>query len=211
MSDTNDLHNEGETLPVHAYTEMLAEQFLARSYQSHCAADETTSSASFRPMRRTLNDINRDRLKQHINNKEQLNRKENKNAFKCIHWHTVHIQLIKYSNQPGTPPPNIAEDEQTLSRIARNRLAHLTTGWCSLLSFCLISFCKNVDSRCPKCDVAPLDVNHIFNCSKIATDLKLIELWKRPVEVAKWLDLIPSVLHDRTSQKNPHSLPVLVP
>ena len=211
MSDTNDLHNEGETLPVHAYAEMLAEQFLAGSYQSHRAAHGTTSPTSFRPMRRTLNDIYRDRLKQHINNKEQLNRKENKNAFKCIHWHTVHIQLIKDSKHPGTPPLKIAKDEQTLPRIARNRLAQLTTGWCSLLSFCLINICKNVDNRCPKCDVATHDVNHIFNCTKNTTDLKLIELWERPVEVAKWLDLIPSVLNDRTSQNNPHSLPVLVP
>ena len=46
------------------------------------------------------------------------------------------------------------------------------------------------------------DENHIFNCSKNTTDLNLNDLWERPVEVAKWLGLIPSVLHDRTAQNN---------
>ena len=65
MSDINDLQNQGEMLPVKARTEMLAEQFLAGSYQSHRADHETTSSTSLRPMRTTLNDTYRDRVKQH--------------------------------------------------------------------------------------------------------------------------------------------------
>ena len=85
MSDINDLHNEGEMLPVRARTEMLAEQFLAGSYQSRCSDHETTSSTSLRPMRPTLNDTYRDRVKQHSNNKEQLNFKEYKNALKGMH------------------------------------------------------------------------------------------------------------------------------
>ena len=46
MSDINDLRNEGEMLPVKAHTEMLAEQLLAGSYQSHRADHETNSSTS---------------------------------------------------------------------------------------------------------------------------------------------------------------------
>ena len=65
MSDINDLHNESEILTVKAHTQMLAEQFLAGSYQSHCADHETTSSTSFCPMRPTLNDTYTDRVKQH--------------------------------------------------------------------------------------------------------------------------------------------------
>ena len=65
MSDINDLHNEGEMMPVKSHTEILAEQFLAGSYQSHRADHKTASSTSFRPMRPTLNDTYRDRVKQH--------------------------------------------------------------------------------------------------------------------------------------------------
>ena len=65
MSDINELHNEGEILPARAHTEILAEQFLAGSYQSHSADHETTSSTSFRPMRTTLNDTYTDQVKQH--------------------------------------------------------------------------------------------------------------------------------------------------
>ena len=124
-------------------------------------------------------------MKQHKSNKEQLNRKEYKNALKRIYRHTVHSQLNKDSKQIGTPPPKIAE-EQTLPR---SRLAQLRTGYCPQLNSYLIRIFDNVDNRCPKCDVPPHDVNHIFNCSKNTTDLKLINLWERPVEVAKWLNL----------------------
>ena len=39
-------------------------------------------------------------------------------------------------------------------------------------------------------------------------DLTVIDLWERPVEVAKWLDLIPSVLQDHFAQNSPPSLPL---
>ena len=75
MSDTNDLRNEGEMLSIKAHTEMLAEQFLAGSYQSYRVDNKTNSSTSFCPVRPTLCDTYCDRVKQHTNNKEQLNRK----------------------------------------------------------------------------------------------------------------------------------------
>ena len=110
MSYINDLHNEGEMLPVKAHTEMLAEQFLAGSYQSHRADHETTSSTSLRPMRPTLNDNCGDGVKHHTNNKKQLNRKEYKSALKSIHRHTVHSQLNKDSKRLGAPTAKIAEE-----------------------------------------------------------------------------------------------------
>ena len=69
-------------LPVKAPTEMLAEQLLAGIYQSYRADHETISLTSLGPMRLTLNDTYRDRVKHHTNNKEQLNSKEYKNALK---------------------------------------------------------------------------------------------------------------------------------
>ena len=63
-------------------------------------------------MRVTLNGSYRDLVKQHTNNKEQLNRKEYKNALKSIHRHTVHTQLNKDNKQLGTPPPKIAEEQR---------------------------------------------------------------------------------------------------
>ena len=125
MSDINDLHYEGEMLPVKTHVEMLAEQFLVGNYQSHRANHKTTSSTSFRPMRPTLNDVYRDLVKQDIKNKEQLNRHNYKTALKSIHRHTVHTQLNRDSRQLGTTPTKIAE--QTLPRIARIRLSQLIT------------------------------------------------------------------------------------
>ena len=55
-------------------------------------------------MRPTLSDTYRDRVKQHTNNKEQLNRKGIKNALKSINQRTVHTQQNKDSKELGTPP-----------------------------------------------------------------------------------------------------------
>ena len=63
MTDINDLHIEGERLPVKAHTEKLAEQFIAGSYQSQRADHEITSSTKFLPMRPTLNDSYREPIK----------------------------------------------------------------------------------------------------------------------------------------------------
>ena len=68
--------------------------------------------------------------------------------------------------------------------------------------------CIKVDNRCSDCEVAPHDVNHVLHCSKNNTDMKVIELWKRPVEAANWLDLKPTVQHNHTAQNNPPSLPL---
>ena len=116
--------------------------------------------------------------------------------------------MNKDSKQRDRPSPKIAEGGQRLPRIARIQLAQLRIGYCPLLKFYLSRIWDNVDNRCPKCDVAPHEVNHIFKCSKNTTNLKLIDQWERPVEVAKWLNLITSFLHNHTAQNNPPSLPL---
>ena len=82
-------------------------------------------------MRPTLKDTYRNRVKQHTNNKEQLNSKEYENALKLSVRLTVHSQLNKDSKQLGTSPPKIAE--QTLQRNARSQLAQLVTAPAKLL------------------------------------------------------------------------------
>ena len=134
MTNINDLNKEVAILPVKAHTEMLAEQILAGSCQSHRADHEATSSTSFRPIKLKLKDRYRDRVKQHTNNKEQLNCKEYRDALKSIHQHTVHTLLNKDSKQLGTPPPKIAEEEKTLPRSTRIQLAQLRTRYCPLLN-----------------------------------------------------------------------------
>ena len=86
-------------LPVKALTK--------NSYQSH-RAEHKKVSTRFRPMRSTQKDTCRDRVKQHTNNKEQLNRKEYKNSLKSIRQHMVYTQVNKDSKQLGRPPPTIA-------------------------------------------------------------------------------------------------------
>ena len=194
MSDINDPHDVGEKLPAKTNTEMLAEPTCqSQNNLFHKFLYHKTH--------------NRERAMQHTNNKEQLNRKEFKNALKSIHQHTVDTQLNTDSKPIGTRLAKMVEEEQTLSQIARSRLAQLKSGYYLLLNSYLSRICDNVDNRCTKCDVTSHDVNPNLNCSKNTTDLKLIDLRERPAEVAKWLDSIASVLHDQTAQINLPSLP----
>ena len=155
-------------------------------------------------MRPTVNVM--ERLKQYKNNKEQLNSKRIK---KCAQKHPpTHGSYSVEQKQQATRYPSLKDSRRRIT-VATNCMypTSATENWIlSLLNSYLSRICNNVDNRCPKCDVAPHDVNHIFNCGENTMDLKFIDLWERPVQVAKWLDLIPSVIHDRTSQNNPPSL-----
>ena len=51
-----------------------------------------------------------------------------------MHRNTLHTQLSNDSKQLGTTLPKTAEEEQTLPRIARIRLAQLRTANCPLLN-----------------------------------------------------------------------------
>ena len=80
---------------------MLGGKFMASIYQSRRADHKTTSSTSFRPMTLTLNDINRDRVKQH---KKQIR------AFKLQ-------RLQKFAqNYPPTQGPYSVEKTQQATR-----------------------------------------------------------------------------------------------
>lgn len=49
---------------------------------------------------------------------------------------------------------------------------------------------NNVVNSCPSCGTSPHDAGHIFSCRNNPTDLEVIDLWLRPVEVANFLGLI---------------------
>ena len=109
----------------------------------------------------------------------------------------VYTQLNKDIKQIGTSTAKIAEEEQTLPRIARVRLAKLRTGYFSLQNYYLNRIFNHVDNCFPKCEVAQHEVNHIFNLRTNTTDLKVIDLWEKSKKVANWPDLIPSFNHDK--------------
>ena len=81
-------------------------------------------------MKPTLNETYRDLVKQRTHNNEQLICKKFQNKLKGNRRHTLHTQLKKDSKQLGTPPPKIAEKDQTMPWIARIWLAQLRPGHC---------------------------------------------------------------------------------
>ena len=95
------LRNEGEMLPDKAHTEMLAQQFWDKSYQSF-RVDHKATYKTICPLRLLLNDAHIYCLRQHRNNKKQINRSEYKKALKRNQPHAVCTQLNKDSKQLGT-------------------------------------------------------------------------------------------------------------
>ena len=54
-----------------------------------------------------------------------------------------------------------------------------------------------------------MECQMIFNGDdELKKNKNTADLWETPVEVAKWLDLIPSVLHKHTAQNNTPSMPL---
>ena len=84
-------------------------------------------------------------------------------------------------------PPEINKTETTLPRQARTKLAQLRSGFSNLTNQFRNRQDPNIPNICPDCKKTPHDVKHIFNCKKNPTNLRPIDLWKKPVEVAKFL------------------------
>ena len=142
MSEINDLHTEGEILPVTAHTEMLAEQFLADSYQvtraivliiknlfNQFSSHETDTKYTYR-----------DSAKQHKQQNIIKSQRAQNCAQKYPSTHGPHSWTD--SKQLDTPASKIAD--QKLPRIARILLAQQRTGYCPLINSYLNRICDDV-------------------------------------------------------------------
>ena len=54
MTNISDLHYESKLLPMKAHNEILAQQILVDSHQSHRAGPHTTNNETLRPMKPIL-------------------------------------------------------------------------------------------------------------------------------------------------------------
>ena len=113
-----------------------------------------------------------------------------KETIKAIHTEEVKRTLEKYpaNRVLKTRPPEIDKSESELPRTLRTRLARLRSGFCRTLQSYMARIDINESEKCPLCDNIPHDVEHLFNCPKNPTQLTPIDLWKRPLEVANFLE-----------------------
>ena len=91
----------------------------------------------------------------------------------------------------GTPAPSVHEEEEELPRKTRRILAQLRSGYCHSLNDYRHRVGLSNSDICPCCGREEHSVRHIFECLQHPTDLRLEDLWLRPVRVAEFLRTLP--------------------
>ena len=107
--------------------------------------------------------------------------------------HTKAVSAAKSNYGPNRvlnhTPPEIDKSELTLMRDARTKLAQLRSGFSTLTNEYKNRIDPNIPNKCPECKKTPHDVKHLFNCKKNPTSLTPIDLWKKPIHVARFLKI----------------------
>ena len=152
ITNIDHLHNEAEMLPVKEHSDLLAQQFLAGTYQCHRADHHTAYSKTKRSLpRRCLR-----RPGQSTHQKQTRNKKEYRLALKKIHKHEVR-EYLKINNSSSkvlnTSTPKILEEESKLPRYTRVKLAQVRSGYSRLLNSYLSRIYPDVVNCCPKCGI----------------------------------------------------------
>ena len=114
-----------------------------------------------------------------------------KTNLKTIHTTIVRDHLRDRPNNKilNRQAPDIDQDEETLPRQTRRRLAQLRTNKSPFLRQYLhkIDPDAHPTDDCPLCGVAPHDTPHLFSCPELPTDLTTDDLWTNPCGVADLL------------------------
>ncbi|KAH7714342.1 hypothetical protein AAVH_18298 [Aphelenchoides avenae] len=146
-------------LPVRDHNVLLTDQFYAAggnpAHPNHHMLEEPPR---VREMKHTIHSFSRQRTVEAIAATCPL-LKVIQNKLHTTGVETSAPFLARNVVLGGRPPP-ISNTEKTLPR-------NPTTA-----------------DACPHCDGTPHDTAHLFNCSTHPTDLKPIDLWKKPVDAA---------------------------
>ena len=101
---------------------------------------------------------------------------------------------INHLLRPPAKPPDIHKAELELPREMRRTLAQLRAQKCPLLQEYLHGIGAAEEPHCPLCRHAAHDVVHLFNCTRVQTDLTPVDLWRRPLQAAQlvqeWRDAL---------------------
>ena len=190
MASQTHLHQECKVLPVKEHCTLITKQYLAAS---HLPGHPGQKHLNRPPDRRNkkhsllthLPEINS------LINEESMNTVKYKEIIKTIH--TNEVANAVSNQQPNrvlnTNPPDINKSENTLNRRARSRLSQLRSGFSYLLNDYRHRLNNDILDECPLCKITPHNTQHLFECSANPTNLEVRDLWRKPTEVAEFLNL----------------------
>ena len=188
MSHQDHLHQETKVLPLQPHAQLITKQFLLSNHlPGHPGQKHLQRPPEARQMKRTARQHSTE-----LNNIVPINdRSDFKRGLKSLHTSTVTSVISNYSNNRilNHQPPEIHRSELTLTRKARCSLSQLRSGFSKKVNEYNHRLNEEIANTCPFCHTSPHDVPHLFNCNNNPTELTTIDLWKKPVEVARFLKL----------------------
>ena len=183
MTGIDHLHQETKVLPIRDHAMLLTEQYvLAMHLPGHPGIKHLDRPPPERKMKITAIS-----LRPNIElNLPVPDKPSYKRGLKRLHTKAVKSCINKYENNRvlKTRPPEISKNEMKLHRRIRTSLAQLRSGFSRKVNDYMSRLYPDISNNCPTCNATPHDVNHLFNCPDNPTELKPVDLWKRPAAAA---------------------------
>ena len=195
MPPHDHLLQETNILPVHRHVRLLCvQQQLSRYLTYHPSHSFLHKHPHPRQIMETLHTRYNRYVTPYLNeteNKTHVTPKEHKRILKDLHTLEVKDAIENYapSKDLETMSPKISEDEKSLPRGSRRKLAQLRSGFSCLLQSYNHRIKLSYDDKCPDCRKSEHTTRHLFSCPKRRTRLTPETLWRKPVEAVKFLGL----------------------
>ncbi len=190
MTDIDHLHSETKVMKVRAHSEMLSKQFLlATQKPTHPNKVDLSAPPPPRQMKQTLSSRFGPEIRQL--SRPDIPEDEYKGKLKQIHTKSVKdaINEMLPNKVLNSIPPPIHASEKQLPRCTRATLAQLRSGYSNYLYSYKARINPTVQDNCPLCLDPSHTTNHLFNCPNNRTNLTVYDLWNRPMEAARFLNL----------------------
>ena len=188
MTGKDHLHQETKVLPIKHHATLLTEQYvLAMHLPGHPGQKHLDRPPPPRRMKTTAIDL-KDNIQYCLPIQDTATKKK---GLKRLHTRAVKnsIDQLIDNRVLGARPPLVNKRECDLTRRVRTKLSQLRSGFSRNINDYMSRIRDDVMNICPDCNAAPHDVNHLFNCPANPTQLKAIDLWKRPARAAVFLKL----------------------
>ncbi len=192
MSRPDHLHQETKVMMVKDHCEMLSKQFLL---QTQLPNHPNRVDLNAPPPRRQMNETLRSKFGDEIKQMSQPDMPQDvyKQRLKALHTNSVrkNIAKLEHNKVLGAPPPKINDSEKALPRVTRTTLSQLRSGYSTYLKSYMSRISKEepVADICPLCQQPGHTTEHIFSCPANPTTLTPRDLWSKPLECARFLNL----------------------
>ncbi len=197
MTDIDHLHNETKIMKVRPHCEMLSKQFLlATQKPNHPNRVNLSDPPPPRQMKETLSS----RFGEEIRHMSRPDLPEDvyKSKLKLIHTKSVKeaLNAMEPNKVLLAPPPQIHKSEKCLPRVTRATLSQLRSGYSNFLNSYKARINPTIQDVCPNCNQHSHTTRHLFECPNNRTNLTTRDLWTRPLEAARFLNLATDVNDD---------------